>query len=479
MGHFSLTEKESDYVEYMSEEKYQDSFLRSEKPHVLMITNHGIHDWEVVPGLPDTGGQNVFVNQMTDALAKLGFRVTIVNRGGYAHPKTGRMHQGLSYRNESERILYLEDGKNAFVRKEDMADQVPGLADFLFDFLKREGTKVDFIVSHYWDAAKIGVLFNERLEKRLKHVWIPHSVGSLKKRNMEPSTWKSLRVDERIEEEKAFIPKLDGIGATSSAIRESLKKDYGYETDLFLPPCVDTERFHSREIGEGDPIWNFLSEASSLSAEEIRKRKIVTEISRTDTTKRKDVLIKAFAAAHREVPESLLLVSVDFSREALAGELKALVRQEGVEDSVVMVGSVWEYLPKLYAVTSVYCTPSVMEGFGMAIQEAAATGVPAVASHLVPFAVEYLLGQDVHERVVEGSKNPIRQGEGAFVVEADDVAGFAAALTLALKDEVLREKMSQRAYDITIPYFTWRSMVVAFLKKMGVPCEGTSSSRSE
>ena len=27
--------------------------------HVLMITNHGVHEWKVVPGLPDTGGQNV------------------------------------------------------------------------------------------------------------------------------------------------------------------------------------------------------------------------------------------------------------------------------------------------------------------------------------------------------------------------------------------------------------------------------------
>jgi hypothetical protein len=46
-----------------------------------MITNHGIHQWQVVPGLPDTGGQNVFVNQFTAALVKLGFRITIINRG--------------------------------------------------------------------------------------------------------------------------------------------------------------------------------------------------------------------------------------------------------------------------------------------------------------------------------------------------------------------------------------------------------------
>lgn len=57
--------------------------------HILMITNHGMHQWQVVPGLPDTGGQNVFVNEFSQALANLGFEITIVNRGGYPDPVWG------------------------------------------------------------------------------------------------------------------------------------------------------------------------------------------------------------------------------------------------------------------------------------------------------------------------------------------------------------------------------------------------------
>ena len=30
--------------------------LDKNRTHVLMITNHGVHEWNVVPGLPDTGG---------------------------------------------------------------------------------------------------------------------------------------------------------------------------------------------------------------------------------------------------------------------------------------------------------------------------------------------------------------------------------------------------------------------------------------
>ncbi len=35
--------------------KHRD-FLASDRKHVLMTTNHGIHQWKVIPGLPDTGG---------------------------------------------------------------------------------------------------------------------------------------------------------------------------------------------------------------------------------------------------------------------------------------------------------------------------------------------------------------------------------------------------------------------------------------
>jgi glycosyltransferase involved in cell wall biosynthesis len=237
-----------------------------------------------------------------------------------------------------------------------------------------------------------------------------------------------------------------------------------------------------------------------LSPETMRECKIVTEISRTVTTKRKDVLIEAFAAIQQQVPNSLLVVSVDDSKVELAGELRALIRARGLRNCVATYVPD-EVLPALYAVTDVYCTPSVMEGFGMSAQEAAASGVPVVSSSMVPFVVEYLLGEDAQRLLdasvgrvanpstsVKGSKTapssvkgskaapssrkgskaaPI-VGEGAVVVRADDVDGFARALEMLLTGDELREKMGANAYRITIPYFTWPSMVAAFLERVGV-----------
>lgn len=107
----------------------------------------------------------------------------------------------------------------------------------------------------------------------------------------------------------------------------------------------------------------------------------------------------------------------------------------------------------------------------MSAQEAAATAVAVVASDRVPFATEYLLGDDPRQVPVTGSDGRLKVGEGGVVVPADDVCGFGDALELLLLDDERREAMGRRAYDLTIPYFTWRSRVTDFLEALNVDWE--------
>jgi len=192
----------------------------------------------------------------------------------------------------------------------------------------------------------------------------------------------------------------------------------------------------------------------------------VTEISRTDTTKRKDVLIKAFSRVLPDHPDSLLVISIDERRPNQAAELKNLIASLDIAGHVAVVGSIWELLPTLYAISDIYCTPSVMEGFGMSAQEAAATSVPVIASNLVPFVTEYLLGDEPAEVGADTLSNPILVGDGAIVVKADDVDGFALALSVLLGDRSMRSQMGERAYRSTIPYFTWSHRVTIFLEQI-------------
>ena len=196
----------------------------------------------------------------------------------------------------------------------------------------------------------------------------------------------------------------------------------------------------------------------------MRKSQIITEISRTDTTKRKDVLIKAFARVNKRYPETLLAVTIDKTNESLAEELMALIRSLDIEKRIAVLGSVWNELPDIYAVTDVYCTPSVMEGFGMTPQEAAATKVPVVSSPLVPFVTEYLLGNEVEEVLYGDGDHRLKIGYGAIVVPADDIDGFTLAIDMLLSRKALRHQMGENAYQTTIPYFTWKNRVRVFLE---------------
>ncbi|NIV12170.1 MAG: hypothetical protein GWN62_13110, partial [Aliifodinibius sp.] len=59
--------------------------------------------------------------------------------------------------------------------------------------------------------------------------------------------------------------------------------------------------------------------------ENIQKCKIITEISRTDKTKRKNILIEAFAKAHQKDPNTFLIVAIDDTEKELSAELKGLI----------------------------------------------------------------------------------------------------------------------------------------------------------
>lgn len=179
------------------------------------------------------------------------------------------------------------------------------------------------------------------------------------------------------------------------------------------------------------------------------------------------MLIKAFARVHERHPNTMLAISIDETEEELASELKELIRALQMVDHTAVLGYVWDELPDLYAATAVYCSPSVMEGFGMSVQEAAATKVPVVASDLIPFVNEYLLGSEPIQISYNGNR-PMLQGGGAIVIPADDVDGFAEALDRLIADEALRTEMGERAYEITLPYFTWKSMTARFIETVKI-----------
>jgi len=459
----------------MGAKDYEKVFLKSDRPHILMVTNHGVHTWEIRSGLTDTGGQNQYVRSLSDALVALGYRVTTYNRGGYPDPLSGEMQTGARYKDEHSRIVYLEGGGTEFIRKEDLTREVLSEeADFATKLMEAEKLPVDLIISHYWDGAIVADIIRERMGLEAKHVWIPHSLGTLKRLNFEGKPAEvvaPLKFDERIAFEKEIIKRVDAIASTSGDISKHSGDNYGHKPELFLPPCINTEAIHPvDDITACEGVFDFLRETDPETGHKAKGRKCVLEMSRTDGTKRKDIVLKAFAEAAKGEPDSLLLLRINPKAGELYGELTALAESLGIRENVVYVGMVPdELMAQLYSIATIYLSPSEMEGFGMSVQEAAACRKPTISSTLIPFAVEYLAKEGTDETVetAEG-KVGLRWGKGGAVVPAGATGGFAYALKRLLADDEMRRQMAKDAYAITIPYFTWENMTRMLLEGMGM-----------
>jgi glycosyltransferase involved in cell wall biosynthesis len=86
-------------------------------------------------------------------------------------------------------------------------------------------------------------------------------------------------------------------------------------------------------------------------------------------------------------------------------------------------------LPAIYAAADIYVWPAVREAYGMALLEAQAAGLPAVAGN------------------VGGVPDILRDGETGLLARDGDAEDFAAKLRLLLTDPARRAAMGARARE--------------------------------
>jgi glycosyltransferase involved in cell wall biosynthesis len=86
-------------------------------------------------------------------------------------------------------------------------------------------------------------------------------------------------------------------------------------------------------------------------------------------------------------------------------------------------------LPPVYAAADLYVWPAVREAYGMAILEAAAAGLPAVAGRGV------------------GVADLVEDGRTGLLVGSDDDAGLARSIAALLDDPARRQAMSRAALE--------------------------------
>ncbi len=117
---------------------------------------------------------------------------------------------------------------------------------------------------------------------------------------------------------------------------------------------------------------------------ELGDRPVVLFVGGLEPRKGLEYLLLAMEQVKRKIPDVMLIVLGKGAFSSNRGEktfFNVLIKRLGLEDSVSFVFDVDdEDLPKYYTACDVFALPSRMEGWGLSIMEAMATGKPVVAT---------------------------------------------------------------------------------------------------
>ncbi len=178
-----------------------------------------------------------------------------------------------------------------------------------------------------------------------------------------------------------------------------------------LPPGIDTRRFRP-DPGARDALRR---------RHGLRDEPVVACVSRLVARKGQDALVRALPLVRQRVPGARLVLVGDGPD---AGRLRRLAAGRGVADAVVFVGAVPEPdLPGYHALGDVFALPCRtrgggldVEGLGIALLEAAASGLPVVAGRS------------------GGAPETVRERRTGHVVDGPDVGALADVLVGLLAD---------------------------------------------
>jgi len=395
-----------------------------------MLSTHGYVGAQPEFGLPDTGGQVVFVLELAKQFRDLGYTVDIVTRRFEDQPEFDDMGHNL-------RVWRIPFGGKDFIRKEDMHDHLDEFVETFKAMVADAQIRYDVVNSHYWDAGYAGQRLSEELG--IAHVHTPHSLGSWKRQDMEgdPQHIESnYRFDERIRKEFLTFRRCDYVIATTNQQVEILMKDYDVPDShmAMIPPGIDESRY--------TPISR--SQTSILRRKLKFKKNDVYTVGRAAANKGYDLLIRALPELREMVPDARLQLAVGANSAADRQKVekwKALASELGVTEHVNWLGYVAEpEMPAQYRAAPVFALPSRYEPFGMTAVEAMACGTPCVVT--------------IHG----GLEEMFDFGSHALFADPKRPREFAVMLSMPLRYPQLRDRLSIAGARFARRMFGWRGI---------------------
>ncbi len=359
------------------------------------------------------------------------------------------------------------------------------------------------LVMNWWvEAAGCGA-FKGSFESLNRHAWTSHSIGRLKQDNMddepppndEDAELTELRNNLRKWEYQAMnfpareavergliggaielyngphalypgLPPAPVLAYTSIDIKRYTEQ-LGMPKSAILvrfPPGTDFNAYYPRASISDDDVQKLFAFLEDLLPHHLIARmkerpqsiNVIVEASRMDATKRKEILIEAMSLMP---DDTILLITGKPDKKGVFKSLKALIAERGLGDRAFLLGMVPdELMGPLMSLPHgerddqfrlvIGAGASRMEGWGMAVMDMTAGGLPLVSSDRTPYAT--------HLR---------EHGDAAIVIPlgANEPQRYADAFTKLIADPHQARQLAARGREAARE-FDWPALVEAFVE---------------
>lgn len=435
--------------------------------YVFLLSIHGLIRGQT-PELgrdADTGGQVTYVLELARALAAHPEveRVELLTRQIEDPAVSADYAVAVEPLSEKARILRLPFGPRRYLRKELLWSHLDPLVDRILWHFRAQGRTPDIIHSHYADAGYVGLEVARMLGVPLVHTG--HSLGRPKRARlleggMKPEAIeRQFHMNRRIEVEERI---LRNAALTIASTHQEVDKQYGlYESVRrhrfsVIPPGTDAQRFcpPDRDWKPGSiqqEVDRFLSDP---------RKPMILAISRAARKKNLGGLLEAFAG-NDELRARANLVIVAGNREdiqlleeparqVLTELLMAVDRHDLYGQVALPKHHRGEDVPELYRLAvrrrGVFVNPALTEPFGLTLIEAAASGLPVVAT------------------ADGGPRDIVQNCRNGLLIDPLDPRDIGNALLRVVRAGPEWRTWSQNGIRGVARHYTWNAHVTKYLR---------------
>lgn len=450
--------------------------------YVLHLHLHGLfrgHDLELGRD-PDTGGQTTYVLELVRSLAARPEvdRIDVVTRliqdrrisTDYARP--------IEAIGPDAQIRRFAFGPRRYLRKELLWPHLDELADSLTEALLAQSRLPDWIHAHYADAGYVGALLRRRLGIPL--VFTGHSLGREKRRRLMASGLEPGQIDQqyamarRIEAEELALTQ-SSLVITSTQQEQLVQygrySRFNSERSRVIPPGVDAHQFFpplpspaASERAVETLLQPFLREP---------EKPPVLAICRADHRKNIPALVEVFGRSdHLRQHHNLVLVLGCRSDPRQLEKPQREVFQQVFElvDRFDLYGQVAypkqhqrSQIPEIYRWAArrrgVFVNPALTEPFGLTLLEAAACGLPVVATD------------------DGGPSDILRRCNNGLLVDVSDLDALQQGVEESLRSAARWRSWSDNGIEAVSRHYSWDAHATQYLGEVSAALGSSAGQR--